>query len=899
MALIAGTRLGPYEISDQIGAGGMGEVYRATDTRLDRAVAIKVLPEHLATDPQRRERFEREAKVVSSLNHPHICTLYDVGEQDGTHFLVMELVDGQTLERRLQKGRLPLDQALEYAIQVADALDKAHRQGVVHRDLKPGNIMLTKSGVKLLDFGLAKLKGDPVTASPMSQIPTQGSAPLTAEGTILGTLQYMAPEQLEGKDADARTDIFAFGAVVYEMVTGKKAFEGDSQANLIGAILKDHPQPMASLQEMTPPTLDRVVTTCLAKDPDDRWQTASDLGREVLWIAEAGSELQVAAAGSAGPAERSRAWTLWITSIVAAVAGALAVSLTFWSRSADVPASDQTPIYIPFALPEGVNIGTAFSPRFDMSPDGRQLVYVGNTFDGRSQLFLLDLESSAEPRPLEGTAGITPPVFFSADGDSVAFVDSNQILRKLSLSGGIATPIVRLPRLLSGGSWGSDGTIVINLAGRGLSRVSAEGGELEELIPQNTSWPQFTPDGQFIIFSVRFDDYHRPGWLSLQDGDYRLIDGIERSSTARYLASGHLVWADGDDLYAAAFDLAAGELVGPAMRVVEGVQSWPISGITYFDVSDSGDLVYAPGGVIEERQRLVRVDERGERSPISTREAAYRSPQFSPDGNSVAVNLGTVVIDVFDVATGRGRPVTSTAAIWPRWTSDGTRITYTEGYRRVVSASLREDSSVQVLFDYPEGEYYPGAWHPHEDVLLVEKLGGETGGDIMEWAASESTLAPVVATQAQEGFVDLSPDGQWLAYESDASGSPQIWVKRYRSPEPAQPVTNDGGREPRWSHDGTRLYFWGDNDNSTSEGDGQSRLMFVDVEFESEFRPSLPDELFRGPFLSSTESFSTTYDASPKEDSFVMLETGAPGGVARLTIVLNWLEELKERVPVP
>ena len=288
MALTAGTRLGPYQIADQLGAGGMGEVYRATDTRLDRTVAIKVLPEHLASDPQRRERFEREARAVSSLNHPHICTLHDIGEQNGTHYLVMELIEGQTLQQRLEKERLPVDQALEYAIQIADALDKAHRKGVVHRDLKPGNIMLTKSaGVKLLDFGLAKLKGDAGTVSPLSQMPTQDpSTPLTAEGTIIGTLQYMAPEQLEGKEADPRTDIFAFGAVVYEMVTGKKAFDGASPASLIGAILKDVPPLVSDFQPISPTTLDRTVKKCLAKDPDGRWQSTGDLLNELKWVTE-------------------------------------------------------------------------------------------------------------------------------------------------------------------------------------------------------------------------------------------------------------------------------------------------------------------------------------------------------------------------------------------------------------------------------------------------------------------------------------------------------------------------------------------------------------------------------------------------------------------------------------
>src|SRR6202051_3625374 len=295
MPILSGTRLGPYEILSAIGAGGMGEVYRAKDTRLNRIVAIKVLPSHLADSAELRERFEREARTIASLNHPHICTLYDIGHQDGTDFLVMEFLEGETLAQRLVKGPLPLDRALQYAIEISDALDKAHRKGITHRDLKPGNIMLTKSGTKLLDFGLAKLKQevDPANVQ-LSQLPT-AKDPLTAQGIIVGTLQYMAPEQLEGKEVDARTDIFAFGAVVYEMATGKRAFEGKSQASVIGAILKDDPPLMSSLQPMTPPALDRVVKTCLAKEPDQRWQSANDLANEVKWIAEGGSQ-----AGEAG-----------------------------------------------------------------------------------------------------------------------------------------------------------------------------------------------------------------------------------------------------------------------------------------------------------------------------------------------------------------------------------------------------------------------------------------------------------------------------------------------------------------------------------------------------------------------------------------------------------------------
>ena len=350
----------------------MGEVYRATDTRLDRTVAIKVLPEHLADDPQRRERFEREAKAVSSLNHPHICTLHDVGEQDGIHYLVMELVEGDTLQQRLEKGRLPLDQALEYAIQIADALDKAHRQGVVHRDLKPGNIMITKSaGVKLLDFGLAKLKGDDAQVSPLSQMPTQDpSAPLTAEGTIIGTLQYMAPEQLEGKEADARTDIFAFGAVVYEMVTGKKAFEGATQASLIGSIMQNEPRSIAEVTDLTPPAMDWLVRRCLKKDPAERWQSALDLTQSLSWMRADQRDAHIAVDE---PPTSRRPWIISTT-----VAAAFALS-TLWLAFVYLngPSVEAVPIVLTVDPPGGsVFSVTPFVPELAASPDGRHVAFV-------------------------------------------------------------------------------------------------------------------------------------------------------------------------------------------------------------------------------------------------------------------------------------------------------------------------------------------------------------------------------------------------------------------------------------------------------------------------------------------------------------------------------------------
>jgi eukaryotic-like serine/threonine-protein kinase len=368
MSITPGTRLGPQEILSAIGAGGMGEVYKARDTRLDRIVAIKVLPARFAGNPELRERFEREARTIASLNHPHICTLYDVGHQDGIDYLVMEYLEGETLAQRLLKGPLPLAQAIQYAIEIADALDKAHRQGVTHRDLKPGNICLTKSAAKLLDFGLAKLKqeGKP-TASPLSQLPTEAQA-ITAQGTILGTLQYMAPEQVEGKDVDARTDIFAFGVVLYEMVTGKKAFEGESQASLIAKILETEPPPISSLQPMTPPTLDHLVKKCLAKEPDRRWQSASDVCDELKWIAENGLETPRAAASTAALGRANRRPLL--VGLVALLA-ALSIAFVLWSVTRSPQRQAQSVARLVMALPatDRLAVGANVEP-LALSPDG-------------------------------------------------------------------------------------------------------------------------------------------------------------------------------------------------------------------------------------------------------------------------------------------------------------------------------------------------------------------------------------------------------------------------------------------------------------------------------------------------------------------------------------------------
>jgi len=466
MALQPGTTLGPYEIEASLGAGGMGEVYTARDTRLDRTVAIKVLSEQIASDPGLKQRFEREAKTISSLNHPHICTLYDVGEHQGINYLVMEHLEGVSLAERLEQGPVPLDQALQISIELADALAAAHRQGIIHRDLKPGNVMLTKSGAKLLDFGLAKLKGADLAAEGLTALVTE-DAPLTEQGTILGTFQYMAPEQLEGQDADTRTDIFAFGALVYELVTGKRAFEGKSRASLIAAILERQPPPISSLQTMSPAALDRIVTTCLAKDPDVRWPSASDVGRQLRWIAEAGASADGPAA-AAPPVRTMRERLVW--ALAGGVVAAVVVGLSVWSMLRPEPA---LPTRLTVSSSGAAELLDTSLRGLELTPDGRTVVFIGcaetcDTVEQR-QVFRRPLDQ-LDAVPIAGTEGAAW-VSVSPDGLTIGFGD-RQGVSTMPLSGGTAVRLYEGETF--GGDLGSDGRVVVaGLPGQGLWLISS------------------------------------------------------------------------------------------------------------------------------------------------------------------------------------------------------------------------------------------------------------------------------------------------------------------------------------------------------------------------------------------------------------------------------------------
>jgi serine/threonine protein kinase len=503
MAIQAGQRLGPYEILSAIGAGGMGEVYRARDTRLDRTVAIKILSDHLSERADLRDRFEREAKTIASLTHPHICTLYDIGHQNGTDYLVMEYLEGETLAERLKKGPLPLNLVLQCAIEISDGLDKAHRKGITHRDLKPNNIMLTKSGTKLLDFGLAKLQQEASVSASLSQRPTADSG-MTAEGTILGTLQYMAPEQVEGKtsEIDARTDIFAFGAVVYEMATGKKAFEGKSQASVIGKIMESDPPSMVSLQPMTPLALDRVVKKCLAKEPEKRWQAASDVCDELRWIAEGASQ-----SGADIPAiiqQRPQKRIAWMTTAVAILLAALIVIVVYFRRS---PAEVRA-VRFAVALPEKESFPVAGNllSYLSVSPDGSKLAFIGVDSTAHRMLWVRDLDSQTA-QPLVGTDDASTP-FWSPDSRFIAFTADNS-LKKVAVGGGPAQTVANSPG--DGlGTWNRDGVILfVPTPASPVFRVSSAGGSPTPVTSVDPSqqqvghgWPSFLPDGKHFLYTV-------------------------------------------------------------------------------------------------------------------------------------------------------------------------------------------------------------------------------------------------------------------------------------------------------------------------------------------------------------------------------------------------------------
>ncbi|HMF07558.1 MAG TPA: protein kinase, partial [Thermoanaerobaculia bacterium] len=678
--IAAGSRLGPYEVLSPLGAGGMGEVWKARDTRLGREVAVKVLPARLSASPELRERFEREAKTISALSHPQICALYDVGREGETEYLVMELLEGETLAERLSGGPLPLEQVLRYGVEMAGALDWAHRQGIVHRDLKPGNVMVTRSGAKLLDFGLAKFAPSSASAAitDLSMQPTTPKkADLTAEGTILGTFQYMAPEQLEGKEADARTDIFALGAVIYEMATGKKAFSGGSQASLISSIMKEDPQPISAVQPMTPPALEHVVRKCLAKDPEDRWQSARDVAGELGWIAQTSSSSSLAS-GPASVALRPRR-RVWPATLAGMLLAALLVGLGYILRRPQPPSVLRATVTLPQNLRfEEENASVA------LSRDGGRMAFAASTVDGKRRLWVRRMDSLAA-QPLEGTEGAIEP-FWSPDNQWIGFF-ADRKLKKVPASGGTVQTVCDAanPR---GGSWSKDGTIAFAPAPfGGLKIVSASGGVPQPLTEpgpkeQTHRMPQFLPDGRhLLLFQGWSSDSADNGIYVLDLASKKVALVVRTQSGGIYAQPGYLLFVRGSNLVAQPFDQRSVRLSGEAIPIAEGVWFNAYRWSGNFAASDTGLLVWQSAGSLE--RQLTWFDLQG-KSLGTVGEVTSVSGQIaiSPDGQRALVPVfvasGQRELRMYDLTRGTASLFVSDerTADYPVWSPDGRSACY-------------------------------------------------------------------------------------------------------------------------------------------------------------------------------------------------------------------------------
>ena len=940
MRLPAGARLGPYVIHALLGRGGMGEVYRGLDTRLDRTVAIKVLASHVTDDSTKRQRFEREARAVAALSHPHICPLFDLGSQDATDFLVMEYLEGETLDRRLARGPLPLEQVLRYAMEIADALDHAHRQGIVHRDLKPSNVMLTKTGARLLDFGLAKWLAHQRTDSGDAR-DLRETQSLTAEETILGTPQYSAPEQLEGKEVDVRADVFAFGAVVYEMATGRRAFSGSSHASLIAAILTADPAPMVSLEPPIPAALERIVKKCLVKDAESRWQTARDLVDELRWIAEDTSQNRLSVPASAArdfsgatgivlvdPRQQKHSTSHRANLAIAAASLVLGVVLAggavwMWMQSAP---TELQPIRFTVTPARDVVLATASEDReVAISPDGTRLVYEAFGSAGGLHVRAMD---QLQPVTLAGTTGARWP-FVSSDGHWIGFNTRigavNGELRKVSMTGGLPIPICEIQGILKGASWGADDTIVFatDVRATGLLRVPATGGIAEVLTQPDPrqgeldhTLPFVLPNARAVLFTiVAHTDAAENSRIAVLDLETRqhktLIRGgshgefVQPSTrgSGRGLSTGaglpgYLVYASAGTLRAVRFDPVRLEVLGDSVPVVDQVLTKP-RGTASFSVSRSGALAYVGGGRAAQRMStLVWVDRQGREEAIEAPPREYVYPRLSPDGTKIAVDIRGQDrhIWMWDLSLGMLTRFTVDTEPdgFPVWTPDGARIVFHS------QRSGRQDLYVQRT-DGTGGAQpvtkalntpAPNSMTPDGKRVVVGEL--TTAGNDLTLVHLDGTarFEPLIHTPFEEINGEISPDGRWLAYESNELRQSEIYVRPFPNVNDGRwQVSTAGGRQPLWERSGRELFYISPD---------QRALMSVSVRAGSSFSTGTAAKVLdMRRYINSAAGRS--YDVSLDGRRFLLIKDAAASTVsdqppAIITVVLNWSEELKQRV---
>jgi serine/threonine protein kinase/Tol biopolymer transport system component len=908
MALAAGTKLGPYEIQSPLGAGGMGEVYRARDTRLDRTVAVKILPSHLSSNPEAKQRFEREARAISSLNHPHICVLHDVGSQDGTDYLVMEYVQGESLDARLQKGPLPVRQALECGIQICDALEKAHRAGIVHRDLKPGNIMLTPAGAKLLDFGLAKPSSGLLSSQTLSgatqltpSTPTMNlsvlsgpPAALTQQGSIVGTFQFMAPEVLQGQEADARSDIFSFGCVLYEMITGKRAFEGKSQISVASAILEKDPEAITVSQPSAPAALNHVVQDCLAKDPESRWQNAADIARELRWVASGGSG--VAPAPSVPPRRRWLEYLPW-----AAVVAALLTALV-WSNLREHESARTMRSFLPPPAEMSFDFTGDFSGPPAITADGTLVAFCIRNQKERSSIWVQSL-SDLTAKKIEGTEGASFP-FWSADGKFLGFFADGR-LKKVLASGGPITVLADAPNP-RGGSWNQDNVIIYEPDYRdSLWRISAAGGSPVRLTKFETGkhtthrWPFFLPDGKhFLFFATNHAGDPDQGiyFGSLEDGSFKRV--LDSDSGAQY-ASGYLIYHLQSQLQAQKFDPATGKVSGEPLSVANLTEYDSGTWHTTFAVSQNGVLVYEPGSKLLGTD-LSWLDRTGKTLAKVGERAFYKgSGRISPDGKRLAISLGDPQADIwiFDLVRGSRTRLTFGGGtnLMPSWSADGQRVIFVrqQGATTITGTSLvsrlaNGGGQEEVLMDgghngdpvtllqpqfSPDGRY----------LVHTEQRGPSATVWALPLTGDKKPFLVLQASSPQTRIVQfrLSPDGRWLAYSSTESGREEVYVTHFPGGEGKWQVSQNGGTFPVWRGDSKEIWFAG--------VDGSINAAAVETK-STEFELDPVHSLFQVSYLGPV---GNPYDVAP-DGQRLIFNTYPENAPTPLVLVTNWASDLRK-----
>jgi Tol biopolymer transport system component len=896
MAMLAGTRIGAYEVIESLGAGGMGEVYRARDTRLDRIVAIKILPDAFARDPDRLARFEREAKMLAALNHPNIASIYGVEEGAGRHALVLELVEGPTLAERIAQGPIPIDEALAIAGQIIDALEAAHEAGVIHRDLKPGNIKVRPDGaVKVLDFGLAKLGADAASSTSilgaMSLSPTISTPAMTGFGMILGTAVYMAPEQARGKAVDKRADIWSFGCVLYEMLAGRRAFDGEDVTETVGAVI--HKEPAWNLLPPATPAAVRVVLQrCLEKNPKQRIRDIGDVRLALHGAFDAGPAI---APGVQSVARRAPLWRRALPLAAAAIIGSVVAGLAAWAVLANRDIRTSAPSRFALKLPDSEQLPAAQGTLVAISPDGRTLVYRSRR-SGVFRLYRRTLDQ-LDATPIGDTdAGEGP--FFSPDSQWLGFA-VGATLKKVPVAGGPAQTLAELPVNPRGGSWGPDGTIVVGLRESGLMRVPAAGGKpvaIATASPGRQVWyPQVIPGGRAVLFtsSENSPDSGELEVLRLDTGERRtLLPG----SAGQVLPTGHLIFVRGGALWAAAFDSNQLQVIGTPAPVLEGIRVEG-GGAVQFSVADDGTLVYVPGGTGTGAEfRLGWVDRQGHEERLDMPSRAYAYPRLSPDGTRVALDVrdqeGDIWIWEFARRTLTRLTFDPSPDTYPAWTRDG---------RRLVFFSAR-DKTLSPFWQAADGTGMPerlattatpldqGSFSPDGKRLVMRVIVADTGEDIVMLSLDgDHRVEPLLHSRFRERNAEIAPDGRWIAYQSNESGSDQVYVRPFPAVDGGRwQISTSGGGKPLWARGGRELFY------IAPEGG----LMSVPLLAGSAFSfGNATRVLDTSPYVLSG-AVGRSYDVSADGKRFLLITSADQQTGAQINVVLNWFEELQQKVPL-